>query len=128
MSLKKILLLLKYFTRRKRLCSCANKFVVSIVDMFKGLVAIGCISVMCFFWEYTRRDSNSHRRNRNPIFYPLNYGCRNYLKEILFQFSVIVSLFINGLTSASCSSERYPSRSSFSVNAFEPFSNSAETG
>ena len=46
---KKILLLLKYFTRRKRLCSCANKFVVSIVDMFKGLVAIGCISVMCFF-------------------------------------------------------------------------------
>lgn len=27
------------------------------------------------FFLYTHGDSNSNRRNRNPIFYPLNYGC-----------------------------------------------------
>ena len=26
------------------------------------------------FKEYSRRESNPNRRNRNPIFYPLNYG------------------------------------------------------
>ena len=25
--------------------------------------------------EYTHRESNPNRRNRNPLFYPLNYGC-----------------------------------------------------
>lgn len=25
---------------------------------------------------YSRRESNPNRRNRNPIFYPLNYGNR----------------------------------------------------
>ena len=24
---------------------------------------------------YTRWESNPYRRNRNPVFYPLNYGC-----------------------------------------------------
>lgn len=24
---------------------------------------------------YTRGESNPNRRNRNPKFYPLNYGC-----------------------------------------------------
>jgi hypothetical protein len=50
---------------------------------------------------YTRRDSNSHRRNRNPIFYPLNYGCILFyhLKEEFSHFKVMVSLFRNGVIS-----------------------------
>ncbi len=29
----------------------------------------------CGPYLYTRRESNPNRRNRNPLFYPLNYGC-----------------------------------------------------
>ena len=35
------------------------------------------------FGLYTRGESNPNRRNRNPLFYPLNYGCR-YKKARLF--------------------------------------------
>lgn len=36
---------------------------------------IGSFDFMENVLVYTRRESNSHRRNRNPVFYPLNYGC-----------------------------------------------------
>ena len=31
-----------------------------------------------FLSLYTRWESNPYRRNRNPVFYPLNYGCIPY--------------------------------------------------
>lgn len=34
---------------------------------------------------YTRGESNPNRRNRNPKFYPLNYGCLYYLCGLMMQ-------------------------------------------
>lgn len=33
---------------------------------------------------YTHGESNPNRRNRNPIFYPLNYGCFYIAKVRIF--------------------------------------------
>ena len=46
-----------------------------------GMFAIALISVvfeklaLCLKNQYTRTESNRDQRNRNPLFYPLNYGC-----------------------------------------------------
>ena len=38
-----------------------------------------CLICTCLImiW-YTRTESNRDQRNRNPLFYPLNYGCLRY--------------------------------------------------
>jgi hypothetical protein len=102
-------------------------FETASIDSCKEKTHLAIYSQMSFL-KYTRRESNPHRRNRNPIFYPLNYGCKNYLNDVLFQINLIVSLSIIGLIALLCSSERYPSRLSFSVNVSEPFSKLADTG
>ena len=39
------------------------------------------------FFQYTHGESNPNRRNRNPVFYPLNYGCLcfTYCKYCILQ-------------------------------------------
>ena len=39
------------------------------------------IKLVSFQFWYTRGESNPNRRNRNPIFYPLNYGCISDLRH-----------------------------------------------
>ena len=38
--------------------------------------------------EYSRRESNPNRRNRNPIFYPLNYGNMSTSTVVFLSYEV----------------------------------------
>lgn len=42
---------------------------------------------------YTHTESNRNRRNRNPIFYPLNYGCISL--DLLCKVKIFSAIIIN---------------------------------
>lgn len=40
---------------------------------------------------YTHGDSNSNQRNRNPSFYPLNYGCIYVMQRYKIEITIPTS-------------------------------------
>ena len=46
-----------------------------------------------FLLLYLRRESNPNRRNRNPIFYPLNYG-DIFVYAKLIKFAILSNIHV----------------------------------
>lgn len=60
--------------------------VLVMVGIRKNKNDIRCeISFLFIFAQYAHGESNPNRRNRNPKFYPLNYGCLYYLCGLMMQ-------------------------------------------
>ena len=63
----------------------------STVSSLSDLQCLSRSLIYTTFW-YSRAESNRNRRNRNPKFYPLNYGSNRGAKIITFQkFSNLLS-------------------------------------